>query len=120
MPAAYEIDPQRRLVTSRWWGVTDDEELIEHYEKLRRDPAFDPTFWELVDLRDVERFTTAGVTIETVARLRIFAPGVRRAAIASSDVAFGIARMFASCAEAQDQLIEVFRDARGAEDWLSW
>jgi hypothetical protein len=119
MPAAYEIDPRRRLVLSRGWGVLTDEDLMAHYERLRADPAFDPTYGQLADLRDVERVATAGVTIEVVARIRVFAPGVRRAVIASDDVAFGMARMFASFAEPQDQQIEVFRDARAAEDWVS-
>lgn len=112
MPGAYEIDPQRGLVISRWWGVTDDEELIGHYERLRRVPAFDPTYWEPADVRDVERYSTAGVTIEAVARVRIVAAGVRRAAIAPNDVAFGLARMFATYAESQDHLVEVFRARR--------
>lgn len=118
MPSAYEIDPPRRLVISRWWGITDDEELIAHYERLRHDPAFDPTYWELVDVREVERYTTADVTIEAVARVRMFAAGVRRAAIASNDVAFGLARMFGTYAESQGHLIEVFRTERGALEWL--
>jgi hypothetical protein len=120
MPASYEIDAQRRLVLSRGWGVLTDEDLIDHYERLRADPDLDPTYAQLIDLREVERFATAGVTIELVARLRVFAPGARRAVIASEDVAYGMARMFASFAESQDQQIEVFRDARAAVDWVSW
>ena len=119
MPASYEIDPQRRLVLSRGWGVLTDEDLITHYERLRADPAFDPTYGQLADLREVERVATAGVTIEVVARLRVFAPGVRRAVIAPEEVAFTVARLFASHAEPQDQQIEVFRDAKAAEDWVS-
>lgn len=118
MPYAYQIDRRRRLVISRWWGVTTDEELIELYEHLRSDPQFDSSYSELVDVRDVERYETAGITIEAVARLRIFAPGVQRAAIAPSDVGFGLARMFATYAENQGHLVEVFRSEREARDWL--
>ena len=92
--------------------------MIAHYERLRRDPAFDPTYWELVDVREVERYTTAGVTIEAVARVRIFAAFVRRAAIVPNDVAFGLARMFGTYAESQGHLVEDFRTERGAVEWL--
>ena len=58
------------------------------------------------------------VTIEAVARVRIFAAGVRRAAIAPNDVEFGLARMFGTYAGSQGHLVEVFRTERGALEWL--
>ena len=119
MPFSYEINRWRRLVIARFHGVTDDEELMGYYERLRHDPAFDPRYWELVDLRDVDRFETAGVTIEAVARLRVFQANVRRAAIAPTDLAFGLARIFAAYAECHGQEVEVFRDASDADEWLA-
>ena len=119
MPFSYEINRWRRLVIARFHGVTDDEELMGYYERLRHDPSFDPRYWELVDLRDVDRFETAGVTIEAVARLRVFHANVRRAAIAPTDLAFGLARIFAAYAECHGQEVEVFRDASDADEWLA-
>ena len=84
MTASYEIDRRRRLVISRGSNVVTDEELIDHYVSLRRDPAFDPTYRQLIELREVRRFDTAEVTLEAAARLRVFAPEVRRAIAARS------------------------------------
>ena len=118
MPFTYQIDRWRRRVTSRFWGVTGDVELLAYYERLRHDPAFDPTYGELGDLRGVERLETAPVTVELVARVRIFAPGARRAVVARSELAFEVARNFAEHAEAQRQEFAAFHDEAEAVAWL--
>jgi hypothetical protein len=116
--ASYEIDRRRRLVVSRAWDVLTDEELIDHYVSLRRDPAFDPRYRQLIELREVRRFDTAVVTVEAAARLRVFAPEVRRAIVAPDDEAFERARRFAAFAGLQAQRVEVFRTERAAMAWL--
>ena len=118
MPFAYRIDRWRRRVTSRFWGVTGDVELLEYYERLRHDPAFDPSYDELGDLRAVERLETAPVTVELVARVRIFAPGVRRAVVAFSAVAFDVSRHFAEHAEDQRHEFAAFDEESDASAWL--
>lgn len=118
MTASYEIDRRRRLVISRGSDVVTDEELIDHYVSLRRDPAFDPTYRQLIELRAVRRFDTAVVTVEAAARLRVFAPEVRRAIVAPDDEAFERARRFAAFAGLQAQRVEVFRTEHAAMAWL--
>lgn len=118
MPFTYRIDRWRRRVVSRFWGVTGDAELLEYYERLRHDPAFDPSYTELGDLRGVERLQTAAVTVELVARLRIFAPGARRAVVARSELAFHVARHFAAHAAQQRQEFAAFHDEAEATAWL--
>ena len=49
-----------------------------------------------------------------------FVPEARRAVVVSTDVAFGLARMFGTYREtisSKDQ-IRIFRDIRDAEQWL--
>ena len=118
MTTSYAIDGQHRLVVSRGWGVVTDEELFDHYMRLRSDPAFDPTYRQLIELREVLRFDTGPDAVEVVAALHVFSPGVRRAIVASTAEAHGRARRFAILAERQDQLIEVFDTAQAALDWL--
>jgi hypothetical protein len=118
VPESYTIDPGLRLVISRAWGLFTNEELITHYQRLRTDPAFDPSFRQLVDLRAVQALDMAPVTLETVAQLRVFAPGSRRVLLTSSLPQYGAARRFARYAEAVDQEIRVLYDAESAEAWL--
>jgi hypothetical protein len=116
MPVTYEIDASRSLVICRAWGTLSGEDIIGHYSDLSVDPAFHPMFQQLGDLREVTAVTATTADLKTAARMRVFAPGRRRALVAESDQAYGVARMFSSFAEFQG--IGVFRSMDEAERWL--
>ncbi|MEP6730844.1 MAG: hypothetical protein ABJE10_09405 [bacterium] len=118
MPESFDIDPTRELVICRVWGTLSNEDVREHYRRLAADPHFDPAYRQLADLREVTEFSVDSNTLEEIARAQIFARGTRRAFIAPSGIAFGLARMFSAHAAVAGQVMEVFLDARAAEDWL--
>ena len=118
MPVTYEIDPVRRLVISRLWGAVTDNEVYEHNEKLRTDPRFDPTYRQLTDLTGVSEIAVSTSMINETSLDQFFAPGTRRAMVATDDGVFGMARRYALRAEGLGQTIEVFRDDKPARDWL--
>ena len=118
MPATYTIDPDRKLVISKIWGPATETEILEHNRQLRGDPLFDPGYQQLADMSGVTEVLGSTNTIKETARDSFFAPGVRRAFVATGDGAFGMARMFALHAESLGQVVEVFRDCDAAEEWL--
>ena len=120
MPARYEIDHERRIVLTWASGVLSDVEIADLYARLATDPDFDASYSQFADLSEVERIEATTVTIADAARRSVFAPDARRAVYAPTDVAYGMARMWAAYAEAQGEQIEVFRDRSGAEDWVDW
>jgi hypothetical protein len=119
LPASYDIDKNQRLVTSRLWGSVTEDEVHDHNTRLRKDPAFDPGYRQLVDLTGITEIRVSSRTVNVTAMDQFFTPGTRRAFLASSDATFGMARMFALHAEGSGQTIEVFRDRKKAEEWLS-
>jgi hypothetical protein len=118
LPASYEIDHKQRLVTSRLWGTITEDEVHNHNKKLRTDPAFNPSYQQLVDLTGITEIKVGTSMINTTALDQFFSPGTRRAFVASSDATFGMARMFAMRAEGLGQTIEVFREPDKAKAWL--
>ena len=118
LPASYEIDQQRRLITSRLWGAVTDTEVYEHNRQLRGDPDFNPTYQQLTDLTGVTQIAVTTGMINETSLDQFFEPGIRRAIVASTDGVFGMARMFAMRAESVGQTIQVFRDLDKARDWL--
>ena len=118
MPAKYRIDVARRLVLSRAWGVFTAQDLYDHYNSLAADPAFDPGFSQLVDLRDVERVDMEPSVIRRHALEYLFSSGTQRALVTSSDVEYHLARMYKTFAEYVPQNVRVFRDMHDAEQWL--
>jgi hypothetical protein len=118
LPAEYVIDVERKLVTSRAWGVLTDDDVAEHYRALRADPLFDPTYRQLVDMTGITKDLVDVRAKQQASLNQIFVPGVRRAWVASQDYTFGMARMYAVAAENQGQTIGVFRARAEAEEWL--
>ena len=118
MPVSYLIDQKHRLVFSHLSGTVTETEVHEHNRTLRADPDFNPRYRQLVDCTGVTEILVGTATINAISRDQFFAPGIRRAFIATSDTAFGLARMFALRADGSGQTIEVFRERRVAEEWL--
>lgn len=118
MPVSYSINRDQCLVVSRLWGTLTEDDVHEHNRKLRVDPAFDPGYRQLIDVTGLTEILVGTQAITETARDQYFTPGTRRAFVATSETAFGLARMFAMRAEASGQTIEVFRDRERAEEWL--
>jgi hypothetical protein len=118
MPASYAIDSEQRLVRSRIWGTPTEEEILDHGLRLRADPCFHPDFRQLLDMSEWEGILISSQRVRQSAREQFFSPGARRAFVAHSDTAFGMARMYALASEAEGQTIQVFREFCAAEAWL--
>jgi hypothetical protein len=118
VPAEYRLDLPLRLVRTHEWGVLTDDDLRDLYEQIRTDPAFDPSFRQLCDLRGVTQITTSVETLRSLAQNHVFMSGSRRAFVVGRAVDFGLARLFQTYSEAEGQAVEVFRDMNDAERWL--
>ena len=118
MPAEYELDLALGLVRTKEWGVLTEDDLRELYERIRSDPAFDPSFRQLCDLREVTKITTTAEALRFLAQSRVFSPDSRRAFVVGRAVDFGLARMFQAYSEVAGQTVEVFREMDEAEAWL--
>src|SRR5689334_3444252 len=118
MPADYEIDLGRRLVLSRAWGVFTPQDLFDHFARLSADPDFDPTYSQLVDLRDVERTELTPPIIRRHALERLFDSTAQRALVVIIPYHYEMARIYADFARFSSQNVRVFRDMHDAEEWL--
>jgi hypothetical protein len=114
----YLIEPHRSLVRARMRGVITMEDLFAYYQRLAADPHFDPSFRQLTDARELTNVTAGTGCIRSGAHHQLFARGVRRAIVVSTDLQFGIARMFASFAADVEQDVRVFRGMDAAAAWL--
>jgi hypothetical protein len=117
MAARYRIDVEQRLVITELWDACTDADLADVYRALRADPAFVPTFDELLDLRRVRDFVAAGCNVRH-AGATVYAPGVRRAVLATPGLLYGMARMFESGAESHGHFVEILATPDEAEAWL--
>lgn len=120
MPFSYEIDPERRLVTTVASGVVRTADIAELQKSLRKDPAFDPSFRQIADFTLLTGIDVESSSISLLARLTVFARDARRAFVAKSDLQFGLLRMFESYIELDGgRNMRIFRDRAKADEWIS-
>jgi hypothetical protein len=119
MPATYEIDKQRRLVITTGSDQLTLADALAHQERLLKDPDFDPSFSQIIDLT---RATLSGVgaeDIRKVAERNIFSSESHRAIVVSSTLVYGLGRMFEMLREtAGEKGIRVFWDLDEAVEWI--
>ncbi|HYL12836.1 MAG TPA: hypothetical protein VEV41_07360 [Terriglobales bacterium] len=118
MPIRCVVCRARRVVLTTWSGYVTVDEIVQNAKRLCVDPDFDSTFSELIDLRDFSG------TNATAADLSYFSEeddpfslGARRAMFASSELAFGIARMY-EILRGETEEFAVFHTLEEACQWL--
>ena len=115
----YEIDKERRLVTSTASGVITLPEIWAHQERLASDPDFDPSFAQLLDITQVSKVKLSSEEIRRAAGRSVLAINTRLAIVVSSSFVYGLARMFQILREVNgDEGIHVFRERDEALAWV--
>lgn len=119
MPSYFKIDRERRLVMSTFSGVFTLADGLSHQEKLLRDPDFASSFSQLLDCTHVTKIELEPEDVRTLAQKAIFSSNSRRAILVSSDLAFGLARMFVMFRESLGEKgVRVFHDLEEALYWV--
>ncbi len=120
MPINYQIDSSLGVVFTTFEGVVTREDALALVERLRTDPAFQPSFNQLVDTRGATRYDLSANDIQMVYSDSAFGEKSRRAMVADEDYIFGMHRMYQLLREAHEKpgQIQVFRDMTEARRWL--
>lgn len=119
MPLTVSIDKTRGLIITHGSGVLTLEDIADARAQLRAHPDFDPSFYELFDVRDVSDVRITGAEMARIAASSVLGPGVCRAFVIANQKQHGLARMFSGFAEPYDQRVDIFRDMSVAEAWLA-
>ena len=119
MPARYRIDKFLGVVFSTGEGVITAEDILTHGQRLRVDPDFDPSYNQLIDIRDAIKL---GITTEDIPEIvaleDIFSEQCRRAIVAETNFMFAMGRMLQIYSESSAGRTHVFHDMDAARRWL--
>lgn len=120
MAADYTIDTNNRTVRVTYSGRVTIAEMYDARRRMVNDPAFDPTFSQLVDAQPVTIFEMNGYSVKQFAQEQVFSPGARRAIVASNAPDLGLARMFQIYRQLAGgtETTEIFSDMDKAREWL--
>lgn len=120
MPADFFIDVPLSMVFSKATGEFGLAEAQEHMDRLLRHPDFRPEFTQLADFREITTVTLTHQEISRLAARRIFSNTSKRAFVVSSNLQFGLSRMFGTLRGFEGETgIHVFREMEKALAWLS-
>ena len=122
MPIAIDIDPSRRLVHARCTGVVTLDEILQYEIDAVADPGFDPTFSEMLDLREADKLDLSGRSVRELVsyeRSHEQYTGARRVAfVAPQSLSYALARMYEMMDEESPMETQVFREYEEATAWL--
>ena len=118
MPASFVIDHEQKLVRSKGWGVFVEDDLATTQRALHDDKQFEPMYRQIWDLREVTQLKVSGKAMRRLALTSPFAPVARRAIVVNSDVAHGMARMYALMGDRDPEDFRIFREMDAALSWL--
>ena len=119
MPIRYVIDRDRKRLLTHAEGLVTFQELSEHLDAEERDRGLG-----LPELFDARGATTNVTTQQVRTLVSRAAATLRRiplgptAIVATDDLVFGMARMYAILTEDAGARVEVFRDVESASRWL--
>ena len=113
------VDIARGLIVTRATGVLTFEDVLSARAQAQANPNFNAGYNDLFDLREVTEIRISGAEMARIAATSVLARGVCRAFVVTTQVQYGMARMFSGLAEPHDQNVFVFRDLAVAEAWLS-
>jgi hypothetical protein len=116
---SFRCEADDKVLISTWSGLVTDRIMLQHYRAYFATEGFSPSRPELADLRDVTAnlLTTTGLH-KMVSLVKSARRSGRSAILATSDVSYGIARMYAVLNPDGDERVGVFREAGPALKWL--
>lgn len=118
VPAHFRVESERRLVTVRFDSEVTVQDVVQYLESLKANPAFEPDFFELVDLTQVMSSEVDFQAAMMLAReVDPFSRKARRAFVAPRAVTSRTIRMY-QMARGDDGSIAVFRTMDEAKHWL--
>jgi hypothetical protein len=118
MPITFHIDVAHRIVFTLGFGTVTDKDLLQHNIDLKADPAFDPTFNQLLVFTEVINADVTSETIYWIINHRIFNLSSLRAIVVKPGLQYGFALMFQNMRSIEDNNIRVFLDLDEAKSWL--
>jgi hypothetical protein len=121
MSFTYKIDPLAGIIEIRSEGVVTQAERVAALMSWMTHPLFRPGLDGLCDFTAAENTPTMAELrelVDLVARHTAYVGQVKIAVIASKPITFGVARQFASLAEAAQLEVQLFSDRDSAMSWL--
>jgi len=116
----YAIDEQLGLVVVSASETVNAAQLLVLRQQVKDDPDYDHRWPVLIDLSGASALDFSAADLRNLAASAITHPSARQAIVVSSELGFGLARMFAtfSAVSTHSENVRVFRSTQEAQSWV--
>jgi hypothetical protein len=97
LTTTYSIDLSARLVSTSISAPLTLRDLISLGDALRKDPSFDSTFDELLEVSQGSAVNLPYADVEAATKVDPFSKQSRRAIVVHAEVDFGVSRIMGRC-----------------------
>ncbi|MGB8060664.1 MAG: hypothetical protein WCF26_02055 [Candidatus Sulfotelmatobacter sp.] len=116
--ATFNVDSAQKLVIVRFGKTVTVRDIERYAARLRKNPAFQPLFSEITDLRDVEKLDlNADEFLRLADEVDPFSDQSKRAFVVRNSVQAHAARMHKILRTQRSS--EIFQSLEEAEHWVS-
>lgn len=120
MPVRSVIYKKQRLIVTVEEGCVTLADMLANHDRLLNDPDFDPEFNQLSDATLATDSDLTQQNLRALYAREVFSGHSRRAVVAPTDFAYGMARMLKAYVELSRTAhpVQIFRDRASALKWL--
>lgn len=118
MAMRYHIDPASHCVWSQASGTIENDDLLLHIHKLKKDPDFRPEYDHILDLTQITDNRLSQAVLQESGRINAFSAQSRRAVIASQDEVFDFIKSLDQTDLPVSPALRAFRNEAEALNWL--
>ena len=119
MSLTIRVDPARRVSYVRLSDTVTFDDLATAQRALASDPAFDPTFPLLLDMRAASDVRLTWREMQSLAGISALAPTTRRAILVGAPGVLGMARLYETLRE-HETAADVVRACQTIEEAVLW
>ncbi len=118
MPSLHLVRPDLQLVVVHMAGRIGFREIVAMRDRLLADPAFDPAYRQVIDLRQADPASLSADDVSRLSQSMRPSQGARHAFVTAGELSYGLFRMYALHATTDGRESEAFRTLEDACRWL--
>ncbi|MDQ6956395.1 MAG: hypothetical protein Q9M21_04290 [Mariprofundaceae bacterium] len=118
MAITYRIDSKQKIVFTHVDSVVDGKNILEHQDRLRNDPSFEPNMYELMDCHEIESVNLNSIHKSKLTERSPWGSDAKRAIVVPSALIFGFLRIFQTFMNGTHGEISIFYSKDSAITWL--
>ena len=120
MTIRYDVNTDQKIIITYASGDITLDDMREHMLMVQNHPDIEPDYSHIFDLREAGEIDIKTNDVKQLADFSYFNEQSKRAIVASSDLFYGMSRMYEIFKQDASVNIRVFRTYEEAKEWVGY